>query len=69
MVYREPRSQRRDSYDDHTRVTLLEDDADTMEAMIRAASDKLDTIIKWLVVGAISFSTTAILLGVNIAIR
>lgn len=57
------------SYDDHTRVTLLEDDSDMLEEALRVSSDKFDALIRWLVVGAISFSTSAVLLGLNIALH
>jgi hypothetical protein len=64
---RDSRSVRRNHYDDHTRMTLLEDDLDVLEAAQAEVSAKLDRVIRWLVTGAISFSFTAILLGVNIA--
>lgn len=65
----EPRAVKRAKYDDHTRVTLLEDDADTHERELHEFGGKLDSIRNWLVTGAITFAGSAILLGINIALH
>lgn len=68
MALRDPRAERRKAYDDHTRITLLEDDADQAEATQARIESKLDGIRTMLVTGAVTFAASAILLGINIAI-
>jgi len=67
MAMRQSRSERRAQYDEHTRITLLEDDADLGETRQERVEGKLDSIRNWLITGAISFAFSAVLLGVNIA--
>ena len=67
-VERQSRSERRQAYDEHTRITLLEDDQDMSDVRQLAIEMKLDQIRTWLVAGAISFASSAILLGINIAL-
>ena len=63
------RAVKRDKYDDHTRLTLLEDDADGHERDIRTLTGKLDSIRNWLVTGTITLGGGAILLGINVALQ
>jgi len=65
----ETRAGKRERYDDHTRVTLLEDDADTCERNFHELAGKLDSFRNWLMTGAITFAFSAILLGVNVALQ
>lgn len=68
MAMRETRSVRRDGFDDHTRITLAEDDIDEQERRQGRIEGKLDRVTTWLITGAISFGFSAILLSANIAI-
>lgn len=63
------RTEKRTGYDDHTRITLLENDADEAEERQERIEKKLDTIRNWLLTGAITFGSSAVLLAANIVIQ
>lgn len=69
MSIQRPRSESRAHIDDHTRVTLLEDDADNQERRQARFEAKIDSIKNWLVTGAITFGVSAVLLGINAAMQ
>lgn len=60
------RSVRRGHMDDHTRITLLEDDQDVHELAQRDVANKLDKVLNRLMWTAIGFAGSTILLAVNI---
>lgn len=67
MAMQAPRRERRKDYSDAVRMSLLEDDADGTEVRQNRIEAKLDAILRWLVVGAVTFASSAVLLGIQVA--
>lgn len=68
MKSRPPRSERREKYDDRTRLSLLEDDVDELEitfAKVDASQSKIQSLL-WGVMSALLVAV--ILLALNLAL-
>lgn len=63
------RAERRKQFDDHTRMTLAEDDLDRFEAAMTRQDGKLDSIRNLLFASLITFCTSAVLLAMNIVLE
>ncbi len=61
------RSDARKDFDDHTRLRLLEDDADELELEIMEMRKEFRRLTAAIVGGAITLAVTAILLGITLA--
>ena len=65
----ERRSARRNLYDDHTRITLLEDDADDTDSAIDHLRDEMKAQTRVLMGILVSVATAAVLLAINIVVQ
>lgn len=66
MAARQSRSERRSHYDDHTRITLSEDDMDVSELRHESIEGKLNALIMLAIANVAAFGGATLLLALNI---
>lgn len=60
------RANDRKEFDQGTRVTLLEGDADKFEGAVEGLQASMDSVTSWLIKAAVGFATSALVLALNV---
>lgn len=63
------RAHARKDFNQDTRLTLLETDADDMEGYVAAIQQSIARLTRYLTTAAITFGTSAVLLAVNLVLN
>lgn len=69
MTAFESRMEKRAMFTPEQRITLLEQDADTQDALMKNIDGKLNKLLWFAVTALVTFTTAAILLAVDLATR